>query len=227
MTRLGTGVVPTGFQVVETPAVLPGWLVYVAAVVGVAGIVPYVRDTLRGRTFPHRVTWSLWAFIPLVTLAVQFDEHVGIQKVVTASYVIVPATVVIASFAARRGSFAVTAFDWACAAMSVAALAVFALTSSGDVTIAMLVVADACAGVPTVRKSYGAPESETWTAFVAGVAASALTLATITRWTFPTYALPAYIGLQSLVEVVLIFSRIGPRRRLAAGRRRHAPPRTP
>ena len=31
-----------------------------AAVVGVADTIPYVRDTLRGSTRPHRGTWLIW-----------------------------------------------------------------------------------------------------------------------------------------------------------------------
>ena len=31
-----------------------------AGVVGVADTIPYVRDTLRGVTRPHRGTWLIW-----------------------------------------------------------------------------------------------------------------------------------------------------------------------
>ena len=31
-----------------------------AAVVGIADTIPYVRDTLRGSTRPHRATWLIW-----------------------------------------------------------------------------------------------------------------------------------------------------------------------
>jgi hypothetical protein len=31
-----------------------------AGAIGVADMIPYVRDTLRGTTRPHRGTWLIW-----------------------------------------------------------------------------------------------------------------------------------------------------------------------
>jgi hypothetical protein len=32
-----------------------------AALVGIADTIPYIRDTLRGSTRPHRGTWLIWS----------------------------------------------------------------------------------------------------------------------------------------------------------------------
>jgi len=45
-----------------------------AALCTVAGTVPYVRDTLRGTTHPHRATWFIWSTLALVALASQRAE---------------------------------------------------------------------------------------------------------------------------------------------------------
>jgi hypothetical protein len=37
-----------------------------AALVGIADTVPYVRDTLRGITTPHRGTWLIWGILAVV-----------------------------------------------------------------------------------------------------------------------------------------------------------------
>jgi hypothetical protein len=193
--------------------VLPGYFVYIAAVVGILGITGYVRDTLSGKTFPHRITWFLWGFIPLVTFFVQIHVGVGIQTIMTFSYFIAPMIVVTASFVARRGSWAITPFDWACGAMCLVGIAVYLVTLRGNLAIGVLLLADVFAAVPTIRKSYGAPESETWTAYLVGALTSVITLLTITHWTFATYALPAWIAFQNSMEIVLIRGRLGPRLR--------------
>src|SRR5690242_16486010 len=46
-----------------TPAALLGCL---AAVVGVADTIPYLRDMRRGTTRPHRGTWLLWSVVAIV-----------------------------------------------------------------------------------------------------------------------------------------------------------------
>ena len=123
-------------------AVLPGFTVYIAALIGVFGVLGYVRDTFRGNSFPHRITWFLWGLIPLVTLVVQLRAHVGVQAVMTFSYFVTPMAVLVVSFVARRGSWAITAFDWACGGVCLTAIAVYAATLRGDLAIGLLLTAE-------------------------------------------------------------------------------------
>ena len=190
---------------------LPGWIVYVAALISFAGVVPYLRSTLSGEALPHRVTWVLWMFIPLVTFAVQRHVGVGIQSVMTLAFAIGPLLILIASFAARRGSWAITRFDWLCAAISVAGLVFYVVTRRGNIAIGVLVAADLFAAIPTVRKSFLAPESEDWTVFVAGLVSAVLTLLTVTDWNFATVAFSACVAVTDLVQVILVRFRLGPR----------------
>ncbi|MGA2804144.1 MAG: hypothetical protein ABSF89_07110 [Acidimicrobiales bacterium] len=192
---------------------LPSYAVYIAVVINAGGVTGYIRDTLRGNTFPHRITWFLWGFIPFVTVAVQLRDHVGIQTVMTFSYFATAMAVLVTSFLARRGSWQVTPFDWACGGVCLAAVAVYAATLKGDLAISLLLTAEFFAAVPTVRKSWKAPETETWTVFLAGVVSSSITLLTVRHWTFPTYALSTWIGLQSGTQVMLVRGRLGPRLR--------------
>jgi len=193
--------------------VLPSYAVYIAVVINAGGVTGYIRDTLRGNTFPHRITWFLWGFIPFVTVAVQLRDHVGIQTVMTFSYFATAMAVLVTSFLARRGSWQVTPFDWACGGVCLAAVAVYAATLKGDLAISLLLTAEFFAAVPTVRKSWKAPETETWNVFLAGVVSSSITLLTVRHWTFPTYALSTWIGLQSGTQVMLVRGRLGPRLR--------------
>jgi hypothetical protein len=196
--------------------VLPGYAVYIAAVISAGGATGYIRDTFRGSTRPHRITWFLWGFIPLVTVTVQLREHVGIQTVMTFSYFATAMAVLVVSFLARRGSWDPTPSDWACGVVCLAAVAVYAATLKGDLAICLLLTAELFAALPTVRKSWKAPETETWTVFLAGAVSSGITLLTVRHWTFPTYALSSWIGLQSGTQVMLVRGRLGPRLRTAS-----------
>ena len=42
-----------------------------AVLVGIADTIPYVRDTLRGATRPHRGTWLIWSVLAIVVCASQ------------------------------------------------------------------------------------------------------------------------------------------------------------
>jgi hypothetical protein len=191
--------------------VLPAWFVYIGAATSVIGLIPYIRDTYHGSTSPHRVTWFLWGFIPLVTFVVQIHLHVGLVSLTTLVFGLLPFGVLIASAKSHAGAWAITRFDWFCCAISLAGTAVYVVTQRGVLSIVLLLIADFFAGIPTVRKSWSDPTSETWSAFAFSVASTAITLSTVTEWSFAAIAFPLYIVILNSMQVVLITTQIGPK----------------
>ena len=57
---------------------LPQFLVVVSGLLMVWGGYGYLRDTLAGRTKPNRVSWSLWALAPLISLGAAFDADADV-----------------------------------------------------------------------------------------------------------------------------------------------------
>ena len=47
--------------------------VILGAAIGAVGQTLYVRDTVRGETQPNRVTWLLWAIVPVMVTAICFN----------------------------------------------------------------------------------------------------------------------------------------------------------
>lgn len=191
--------------------VLPSSFVYVGAALYLLGLIPYLVDTVRGKTAPHRVTWFLWGFIPLVTYVVQVHLHVGVQSFLTLVFGVSPILVLGASVVSRAGSWEITPFDWVCASLSLAGLLTYVVTQRGILSIVLLLVADFAAAVPTLRKSWIDPTSETWTAFASGAASTIVTLLTVHHVDLATVLFPAYIAIQNLVEVAIITGQFGPR----------------
>lgn len=194
--------------------IAPGFAV-LAALITVAGNVAYSRDTVRGRTQPNRVTWSLWALAPMIAFAAELAQHAGLDALLTFAVGFGPLLVVIASFVDPKAYARLTAADIACGVLSLAALIGWALTRSGDVAIALSLLSDLMAAIPTLRKAYRDPQSESASAFVADMIGAALTLLTIpaARWGFTAAAFPAYILIMATTLSALILI---PRRTPAA-----------
>ena len=45
-----------------------------AGLVAVADPIPYIRDTVRGRTRPHRGTWLIWSVLAIVAFLAQYAD---------------------------------------------------------------------------------------------------------------------------------------------------------
>jgi hypothetical protein len=184
--------------------------VVLGAVITLGGGAGYALDTLRGRTQPNRVSWVMWTLAPLVAFAAEIVQHVGLEALLTFAVGIGPLLVVVASFVDPRAYWQLTGFDVGCGLLSVTALALWAVTGKGDVAIALSIAADLFAAIPTIRKAYRHPESESANAFVAGALGAGITLLTIKprSWAFASYAFPVYILLgASAVSVLIIASR--------------------
>jgi 5-methylcytosine-specific restriction endonuclease McrA len=71
------------------------------AAVNFVACLSYIRAGLKGEATPNRVTWFLWALVPLIAGAAQLRAGVGISTLVVLSVGLGPACIVLASFFAK------------------------------------------------------------------------------------------------------------------------------
>ena len=164
-----------------------------AGIIAVASAASYAFDTLRGRNQPNRVTWAMWTVVPMITFAAQIGQGVGLQSVFTFAGGFGPLLVLIATFVNPKAYWRLTSFDLTCGLMSLAALVLWAITGKGLVALVLSVVADFFAAVPTIKKSYRVPVSESGYPFLFGVVAALITLLTIKEWTLANSAFGIYV----------------------------------
>ena len=187
--------------------------VYLAAALSLLGAYGYIRDTLRGATSPNRVTWSLWGVEGVLAFFVEIQQHVGLASLMTLMLGLVPCAVVVASFRNRNAVWKLGAFDAVCGAVSVAGLVFWAFINEPTVALVSFVAADQMAALPTVRKSWLAPSTESPRLFFMGSANCAITVLTLTKVTTAGVLFPGCILITDLIMGLLIVSNVGPRLR--------------
>jgi hypothetical protein len=185
--------------------------VYLAAALSLIGAYGYIRDTLRGETSPNRVTWSLWGVEGVLAFFVEKQQHVGLAALMTLMLGLVPCAIVVASFCSRHGVWKLGAFDAVCGAVSLGGLAFWAFVNEPTIALVSFVVADQMAALPTVRKSWIAPSTESPRLFFLGSANCAITLFTLTQLTSAGVLFPGCILVTDLIVGLLIVSKVGPR----------------
>jgi len=175
--------------------------VILGAMLSLFGALRYVRDTLHGQTKPNRVTWFCWSLAPLIAFAAEVKQGIGLQALMTFMVGFNPLLVFIASFVNRKAYWKLTKLDITCGLFSILALILWKITGTGNIAIALSIAADGLAAIPTIRKTYLHPDTESHTTFLFGAASAAITLLTIKHWTFAIAGFPIYI----LVTCLLIF----------------------
>ncbi len=196
---------------------IPVQFVFVAVLFNVVGMTSYIADTLRGRSHPNRVTFALWSVAPLIAFAAQIQKGVGLTSLLTFMVGFGPLLVLLASFVDRRAYARVTRFDLSCGALSIVALVAWRVTGNGNVAIVFSLLADLLAAVPTLRKAYRVPHTETAMAYLCSGISALITMLTITNWDFATASFPIYIACMSTVLYMLVrFPRLRPASAAAA-----------
>lgn len=185
--------------------------VFLGAAIGTIGQAFYVADTIRGRNQPNRVTWLLWAVAPLLAFAVEINDHVGLQALLTFTVGFGPLVVFCASFVNRKAVWKLGPLDYTCGALSVGGTIGWIVTRQGLVALGAAVVADALAGVPTLVKSWKRPESESASVYIGSFFNAVITLLTVKHLSAPVVTFPLYIAVIAFVETVLVAGRLGPR----------------
>lgn len=185
--------------------------VILGAVIGLGGMLSYVRDTIRGVTQPNRVTWLMWSVAPFIAFAAEVQAGVGLRSLMTFVIGFGPLLILAASFVNRRAAWQIGPFDWLCGALSAAGLVVWLVTRHGTVAVVASIAADALAATPTLRKSWSAPETESASAYVTAAVNALITVLTIDRFTTANAAFPLYILVIASVESLLVVGRFGPR----------------
>lgn len=175
------------------------------AVINFVGGLSYVRAILKGEAAPNRVTWSLWAFVPLIAGLAQLRSGVGISTLVVMSVGASPACVVIASFVAGTGSWKLGPFDYVCGACALAALALWAVTGDPVTAIVLSILGDAAAALPTLRKAWIAPATEDRLAYLISFVGMIAGILSIREATFSAYAFNVYLLIASGILVLILY----------------------
>jgi hypothetical protein len=178
--------------------------IYLSLLFAVIGYGGYIRDTWRGETKPNRVSWSLWALAALVTLASQQKLNGGIQLLYTAMQVILPLTIFLVSFKDKKGYWKLTSFDYICGAISLVGIGLLLFTHHPLAALWLGIFTDFFASIPTIKKCYTDPDSESWKTYFFAIISSLTAVLTVKPWAFVNYSFAFYVMLINVVFTVLI-----------------------
>jgi hypothetical protein len=155
--------------------------------------------------------WGLWAIEGILAFVVEIQQHVGIASLMTLTLGLLPLVVVVASFRNRHVVWKIGKFDVFCGAVSLFGLVFWWFINEPTIALLSFVAADQVAAVPTVRKSWLAPNTESPRVFFLGFVNCAITMFTLKHITTAAALFPGCILVTDLLIALLVVSSVGPR----------------
>jgi uncharacterized protein with PQ loop repeat len=133
----------------------------IAVILTFVGYIPYIRDTLRGKTRPHVYTWFIWGLITLLAFGLQIKAGAGVGSLVTLAAGLVCAFIAVLGYFASKKDKSVDRIDTACFILALAALVIWLFADQPITAVIILSSADMLGFIPTIRKSWDKPYQET------------------------------------------------------------------
>lgn len=131
----------------------------IAALLAIVGNVPYLRDIIKKRIQPHPYTWLVWSIVSCIVFFGQVAKGAGVGAIPTAVSEIF--TIIIFFFSIRYGFKNIRTIDTVFLIVALLGLIPWLLTKDPTISVIIAVGIDLVAFVPTIRKTWLAPKTET------------------------------------------------------------------
>ncbi|MEP4195586.1 MAG: hypothetical protein ABJL99_08120 [Aliishimia sp.] len=178
-----------------------------SAALSTIAYLPYINDTLRGRTHPQRASWLIWSALGSIAFASQLYE--GATDSLWFAGVQVSGTIVVFLLSIRLG---VGGFlnrqDCYVLLFAAGGLLAWYLTSTAVYAIAITISVSLLGGFVTVRKAYLHPQSETLSSWVCSFVAAGFAVLAVGRLDIILLAYPLYLcGLTGAIVAATLMGR--------------------
>ena len=186
---------------------LPENIIFVGVLINLVGLFWYIKDVIKGGTRPNLVSWFIWSLAPFIGVFFQLKAgaRLSILPIFMAGFTSL--VVIIVSVLKKNGYWKINSFDVVCGIISLFALILYVFTHNLSISILFAIISDGLAYIPTIRKSWNFPETETGLMYTTGIVSNIIGLLTIKMWTFPIYSFGVYIILFNAIVVFSIYRK--------------------
>jgi hypothetical protein len=178
----------------------------VAIALTFVGYGQYIFDILKKKTKPHVFTWFVVGLVAFLVSAIQLTNGGGAGSFVLLAVTLMCVPIFILSL--WYGSKEITVSDIIFFGVSLVALVLWLVVDQPFWSLVLILVAEVLAFVPTIRKSWKDPYSETMKTYGIFTFRHGLSIFALEKISMLTALYPAvWVGLNFLITLLLIVRR--------------------
>lgn len=161
-----------------------------AGVLSLAGNIPYVIDTLKGKTKPHRVTWGIYFLLNIIFLANQTAAGATSSLWLIISFTLSSLTIFLLSL--KFGVGGTTKTDIIVLIGALSGVVIWQILDTPAASVIANVLVSLISSIPTFQKAYLQPASETKLKWILGSIAALFAAISVGALSFTLLLLPVY-----------------------------------
>jgi len=160
---------------------------------------PYLRDIFSKKTTPHIYSWLVWAILQMTAAVAILQQNSFYSALGVIGLGLVSLTVFILSF--KYGTKNITSFDTTCLIGAFIAIGFWIFTKNAAISIILVAIIDFIGFLPTYRKVYQEPYSETLFLYVMSGLSNFFSLLSITTYSIES---SLYVGSLVVTNAVMV-----------------------
>lgn len=177
----------------------------VTVILAFVGYIPYIRDIFKKKTTPHVFTWFIWTLAVGITYALQVSGGAGTGSWVTLSITCLCLFIFLASL--KNGNKDITKEDVVFFVLSFVALFIWVGAKQPVWSVILIVTVDVLGFIPTIRKSWKKPHSETLFTYELSTIRQGLSIFALQQFNMLTLLYPIVWTFANLFFSVLLIVR--------------------
>ncbi len=166
---------------------------------------PYIKDVLARKTTPHIYSWLVWAILQAAATIAILRENTFWSALGVAALGLVSLIVFLLSF--KFGTKKITTFDTICLIGALVAIGVWIFAHDVLLSIILITIIDFIGFLPTYRKGYDEPYSETLFLFICSAISNLFSVFSITNYSVESSLYVASLVLSNMIFVSIVLIR--------------------
>lgn len=176
-----------------------------SALLFVAGDIPYVLDTYRGKTKPHRVTWGIVALLNAIGFANQYAYGATNSLWLFGAGVVMTAVIFMGTL--RNGTGGKSRTDIICLVIALLGVIFWVFFKTPLFSVFANILADIAALWPTFIKARNNPETETRISWLIGTISVLLDAVSVGKLDWSLLLLPVASAVMQGYMIYLLYIR--------------------
>ena len=170
------------------------------------GYFPYIRDIVNKKTKPHIFSWIIWTIVTGIIYLLQVSDGAGAGSWVTLCLTLILLLIVFLSI--KNGSKDIKKIDIAFLILALLSLPIWLVIKQPILSIILLTAIDMLGFLPTIRKSWNSPYSETLSFYIITTFRHGLSILALENYSIITWLFPAsWLFANAIFSLILVIRR--------------------
>lgn len=175
----------------------------IAGIISFSSYSIYIFTVLVKKTQPNRATWWILTMIGIMIASSYYAGGARATIWVAVSYILGPLIIAFLSLKYGHGSW--EKLDKWCLTVAIISLPIWYISGSALLTLTINIFLDFIGLLPTIKKSYLKPDTESGLAWLLATVAGLLNVLAIDHWILAIAVYPIYLSLLNGFITILLF----------------------